>query len=118
MRGERLYVIPFESGNQTQLSGGAKPFDNKLVTFDAYEHSIFNNNVVGVDVSLTANGRLGHPLIRSITRYQHKTVIRGIFRGNEAHVLNTLQFFVNNTASPSGFGEGQASGDFTPTPCL
>lgn len=23
VRGERLYVLPFESGNQTQLSGGA-----------------------------------------------------------------------------------------------
>lgn len=48
VRGERLYVIPFESGNQTQLSGGVKPFDGKLVTFDAYEHSIFNNNVLSL----------------------------------------------------------------------
>ncbi|MCX6368191.1 MAG: ankyrin repeat domain-containing protein [Armatimonadetes bacterium] len=48
VKGDRLYVLPFESGNQTQLSGGTKPFDNKLVTFDAYAHSIFNNNVLSV----------------------------------------------------------------------
>lgn len=48
VKGGKLYVIPFESGNQTQLSGGAKPFDGNLVTFDAYEHSIFNNNVLSV----------------------------------------------------------------------
>lgn len=48
VRGGKLYVIPFESGNQTQLSGGTKPFDGRLVTFDAYEHSIFNNNVLSV----------------------------------------------------------------------
>ena len=36
VRGGRLYVTPFESNNQTQLSGG-KPgdLDGKLVTFDA-----------------------------------------------------------------------------------
>ncbi|WP_394794222.1 ankyrin repeat domain-containing protein [Armatimonas sp.] len=48
VKGDKLYVLPFESGNQTQLSGGVKPFDNKLVTFDAYAHSIFNNNVLSV----------------------------------------------------------------------
>ncbi len=49
VRGERLYVVPFESGNQTQLSGGAKDkIDGKLVTFDAYNHSIQNNNVLSI----------------------------------------------------------------------
>ncbi len=48
VRGDRLYVLPFESGNQTQLSGGREPFDGKLVTFDAWKHSIFNNNVLSL----------------------------------------------------------------------
>ena len=47
VRGDRLYVIPFESGNQTQLSGGTK-IDGDLVTFDAWEHSIKNNNVLSL----------------------------------------------------------------------
>ena len=49
VRGDRLYVIPFESNNKTQLSGGAKDkIDHQLVTFDAYEHSIKNNNVLSL----------------------------------------------------------------------
>jgi len=49
VRGDRLYVVPFESHNQTQLSGGAKDkIDGHLVTFDAYNHSIQNNNVLSI----------------------------------------------------------------------
>ena len=49
VRGDRLYVIPFESNNQTQLSGGAKDdIDGELVTFDAWNHSIANNNVLSI----------------------------------------------------------------------
>ena len=47
VRGDRLYVIPFESNNKTQLSGGYK-IDGKLVTFNAHEHSIANNNVLSL----------------------------------------------------------------------
>ncbi|MDP6928726.1 MAG: hypothetical protein QF412_03395, partial [Planctomycetota bacterium] len=47
VRGDRLYVIPFESNNKTQLSGGYK-VDGKLVTFNAHEHSIANNNVLSL----------------------------------------------------------------------
>jgi len=47
VRGQRLYVVSFESHNQTQLSGGSKErIDGNLVTFDAYNHSIQNNNVL------------------------------------------------------------------------
>lgn len=46
VNGDKLYVTAFESGNQTQLSGGVKPLGGELATFDAYEHSIFNNNVL------------------------------------------------------------------------
>ncbi|MDA1230205.1 MAG: hypothetical protein O2856_05475 [Planctomycetota bacterium] len=49
VRGDRLYVIPFESNNKTQLPGGsAEKIDGDLVTFDAWNHSITitNNNVL------------------------------------------------------------------------
>ena len=49
VRGDRLYVIPFESNNKTQLSGGNKDdIDGELVTFDAWEHSIRVNNVLSL----------------------------------------------------------------------
>jgi DNA-binding beta-propeller fold protein YncE len=49
VRNERLYVLAFESNNQTQLSGGKKEdIDGDLVTFDAWEHSIHNNNVLSI----------------------------------------------------------------------
>ena len=47
-----LYVIPFESNNQTQLSGGTGELDGELVTFNAYEHSIANNNVLSIGAVL------------------------------------------------------------------
>jgi YVTN family beta-propeller protein len=49
VRNGKLYVVPFESGNKTQLSGGTKDkIDGDLVTFDAYNHSIQNNNVLSI----------------------------------------------------------------------
>ncbi len=48
VRDGKLYVIPFESNNQTQLSGGTPPLDGKLKTFDAWEHSIRHNNVLSI----------------------------------------------------------------------
>ncbi len=49
VHGDRLFVIPFESNNKTQLSGGAKDdIDGDLVTFDAWQHSILVNNVLSL----------------------------------------------------------------------
>jgi YVTN family beta-propeller protein len=49
VRDGKLYVIPFESNNKTQLSGGRKDdIDGDLVTFDAWEHSIVHNNVLSL----------------------------------------------------------------------
>ena len=47
VRNDKLFVIPFESNNKTQLSGGYK-IDGKLVTFNAHEHSIANNNILSL----------------------------------------------------------------------
>jgi len=48
VRGDRLYVIPFESNNKTQISGGLGPLDGNLITFDAQEHVLDNNNVLSL----------------------------------------------------------------------
>ena len=49
VRNGRLYVLPFESNNKTQLSGGRRDeIDGELVTFDAWNHSIENNNVLSL----------------------------------------------------------------------
>jgi YVTN family beta-propeller protein len=47
VRHGKLYVLPFESNNKTQLSGGYK-IDGDLVTFDAHQHSIAHNNVLSL----------------------------------------------------------------------
>ena len=52
VRNNRLYVLPFESNNQTQLSGGTGPFDGNLTTFDARKHVIDNNNVLSLGAVL------------------------------------------------------------------
>ena len=48
VRHGKLYVLPFESNNQTQLSGGTGKLDGELATFDAVQHSIANNNVLSL----------------------------------------------------------------------
>ncbi len=48
VRNGRLYVIPFESNNKTQLSGGTGKLDERYETFDAFEHSIRVNNVLSL----------------------------------------------------------------------
>ena len=48
VRDGMLYVIPFESNNQTQLSGGTGKIDGELVTFNAWTHSITVNNVLSI----------------------------------------------------------------------
>jgi len=52
VRNGRLYVLPFESNNQTQLSGGTGQLDGVLKTFDAIQHSVANNNVLSLGAVL------------------------------------------------------------------
>lgn len=51
VRGNRLHVIPFESNNQTQLSGCVGSLDGELCTFDALLHVVTNNNVLSLGYS-------------------------------------------------------------------
>ena len=48
VKGNRLYVIPFESNNKSQLSGGTGELDKEYETFDAWQHSITVNNVLSL----------------------------------------------------------------------
>ena len=50
VRGNRLYVIPFESNNRTQISGCVDQIDGDLCTFDAVVHVIDNNNVLSTSI--------------------------------------------------------------------
>lgn len=57
VRGDRLYVIAFESNNQTQLSGCVGALGGELCTFDIFQHSVATNNVLSqfVDVDIVKN---------------------------------------------------------------
>ena len=51
VRGDHLYVIPFESNNQSQLSGCVEEDVGRsdICTFDAVEHVFSNNNVLSTN---------------------------------------------------------------------
>ena len=59
--GDRLFVIPFESNNQSQLSGCLEDdIDGDMCTFDAVEHVFTNNNVLSThyDADIVKNPEL------------------------------------------------------------
>jgi YVTN family beta-propeller protein len=61
VKNDRLYVIPFESNNQTQLSGClASKIDGDTCTYDAVEHAFTNNNVLSLnyDADIVKNPEL------------------------------------------------------------
>jgi YVTN family beta-propeller protein len=60
VRDNRLYVVPFESNNQTQISGCEGEPEGNLCTFNATEHVVDNNNVLslGIVVDIVKNLRI------------------------------------------------------------
>lgn len=62
VQGDRLYVIPFESGNQTELAGclGEDNIDGDQCTFDILTHVVINNNVLslGYDADIVRDPRV------------------------------------------------------------
>ena len=51
VQGDKLYVIPFESNNKTQLSGGRKKdMDGELVTFNTHDALARSNNVLSLGI--------------------------------------------------------------------
>ncbi len=59
--GDRLYVLPFESHNQTQISGCLpQNIDGDLCTFDILTHVVLNNNILslGYDADIVVNPAL------------------------------------------------------------
>ena len=61
VQGEKLYVVAFESNNQSQLSG-CMPWQlgQEVCTFDVLEHVVNNNNVLsrGYDADIVKNPRV------------------------------------------------------------
>lgn len=60
VRDDNLYVIAFESNNQTQLSGCVGSIGGDLCTFDIFQHSVATNNVLSqfVDVDIIKNSQV------------------------------------------------------------
>ncbi len=61
VRDGRLFVVPFESNNQTQISGCVPgTIDGDVCTFDMFEHVVLNNNVLslGYDADIVVNPKL------------------------------------------------------------
>lgn len=61
VKNNRLYVIPFESNNQSQLSGCLpSKIDGDRCTYDAVEHAFTNNNVLSLnyDADIVKNPEL------------------------------------------------------------
>ncbi|MCY4094889.1 MAG: carbohydrate binding domain-containing protein [Gammaproteobacteria bacterium] len=61
VRGTRLYVTAFESGNTTQLSGcNPGQIDGSMCTYDAVQHTHTTNNVLslGIDVDIVRNPKV------------------------------------------------------------
>ncbi len=53
VRGTRLYVTAFESGNTTQLSGcNPGQIDGSMCTYDAVQHTHTTNNVLSLDIEV------------------------------------------------------------------
>ncbi len=60
VKNNRLYVIPFESNNQTQISGCVGAISGGLCTFDATEHVVTNNNVLSQNIVVDV---IKHPAV-------------------------------------------------------
>ena len=61
VKNDRLYVVPFESNNQSQLSGCLQSkIDGDRCTYDAVEHAFTNNNVLSLnyDADIVKNTEL------------------------------------------------------------
>ncbi|GAB5453592.1 MAG: hypothetical protein Hals2KO_39200 [Halioglobus sp.] len=61
VRGDRLFVVPFESNNQTQISGCLPhKIDGDVCTFDMLTHVVLSNNILslGYDADIVVNPAL------------------------------------------------------------
>ena len=84
VRGERLYVIPFESNNKTQISGCLESrIDGDVCTFDAVEHVFTNNNVLS-------------------TNYDADIVKHEDFPDNDLFIFNTVTDELTQTVESVG----------------
>jgi titin len=131
--------------------GGLQPGEANIIVFNEIEgividpgstgihlsgNSIHSNLELGIDLNndgvtpndpgdtdTGANNRQSFPVIQTVTDNGTKTVVSGSIDTQNPSTV-TLEFFSNDSADPSGFGEGQrfeatatpdASGNFTVT---
>jgi hypothetical protein len=149
--GIRVANFFFDSYPHDILIGGDQPGQANIIAFNEIEgividpgstgirisrNSIHSNGELGIDLNndgvtpndpgdadTGANNRQNFPVIQSVTGSSTSTIVSGrIDTQNPAAI--TLEFFSNDVADPSGFGEGQrfeasatpdASGNFTVT---
>ena len=149
--GIRVANFLFNSYPHAILIGGLQPGQANIIAFNAMDgividpgstgirisrNSIHSNGELGIDLNndgvtlndpgdtdTGANNRQNFPVIQTVTGTATSTVVSGIIdTPNPATV--TLEFFSNDAADPSGYGEGQrfeasatpsANGSFTVT---
>ncbi|MCY4661454.1 MAG: PQQ-dependent sugar dehydrogenase [Acidobacteria bacterium] len=94
VRGERLYVIPFESNNRTQVSGCRGEIDGELCTFDAQEHVVDNNNVLSLGITVDV---VKHPDVPDRDLFVFDTTTDGL-----VEVVDTVGTLLYGLAVGSG----------------
>ena len=94
VRGERLYVIPFESNNRTQISGCRGEIDGELCTFDAQEHVVDNNNVLSLGITVDV---VKHPDVPDRDLFVFDTTTDGL-----VEVVDTVGTLLYGLAVGSG----------------
>ncbi len=128
--------IDLTNGNTTTITGNTIAFNGFIATnthqdgieldgasTDGYlitQNSIYGNDGLGIDIAsdgvtdndandddLGANERMNFPFVTSTMWSGGLLDVIGCFDGNPAEANYTLEFFCNDTADTSGYGEGK-----------
>jgi parallel beta-helix repeat protein len=101
------YSPPYALGNIIAFNGAygievASGSGNDIVS-----NSIFGNASMGIFLAAGANNDLEAPVIASAVDNGTNTTVTGTVNLGAPGATAVLQFFVNDTCDPSGYGEGQ-----------
>jgi uncharacterized repeat protein (TIGR01451 family) len=69
-------------------------------------NSIFANSGMGINLGGSANNRQPYPTLSAVSSGTTGTTVAGAMQG-APNTVEQLQFFANDVADPSGFGQGQ-----------
>ena len=96
------------AGNVIEFNGGAGIAVGDNSQFNPIlTNSIYGNGDLGINLTGNGNQNLQPPTLASAVSKSKKTTIVGSLTGFAANTVYLIQFFSNQTADPSGFGEGQ-----------